>query len=68
MAENKGGGCVMPDISMCFGKDCDRREHCYRYMAKPNQVQIYSKFKIQSWMKIQIKDIYNAIFVMQKYM
>lgn len=32
----------MPDISMCFGKDCDRREHCYRYMAKPNQVQTYS--------------------------
>lgn len=29
---------------------------------------IYIKFKIQSWMKIQIKDIYNAIFVMQKYM
>jgi len=27
---------------MCFGKDCDRREHCYRYMAKPNQVQTYS--------------------------
>ena len=32
----------MPDISMCFGKDCDSREHCYRYMAKPNQVQTYS--------------------------
>lgn len=32
----------MPDISMCFGKDCDRREHCYRYRAKPNQVQTYS--------------------------
>ena len=42
MAQNKGGGCVMPDISMCFGKDCGRREHCYRYMAKPNQVQTYS--------------------------
>ena len=41
MAQNKGGGCVMPDISMCFGKDCDRREHCYRYKAKPNQVQTY---------------------------
>lgn len=42
MAQNKGGGCIMPDISMCFGKDCDRREQCYRYMAKPNQVQTYS--------------------------
>lgn len=25
----------MPDISMCFGEDCKKRDNCYRYTAKP---------------------------------
>lgn len=27
----------MPDISMCPGDDCPRKETCYRYTATPNQ-------------------------------
>lgn len=27
----------MPDISMCFGKDCPMKESCYRFTAKPNE-------------------------------
>lgn len=26
----------MSDISKCDGKDCDRKETCYRYIAKAN--------------------------------
>lgn len=25
----------MPDITMCKGTDCARKEECYRHMAKP---------------------------------
>jgi hypothetical protein len=27
----------MPDISMCWGKECPFKESCYRYVAKPNE-------------------------------
>ena len=36
----------MPDITMCFGKDCPVREFCYRYKAEPTpRRQSYSDFK-----------------------
>lgn len=31
----------MPDISMCWGKDCPLKEECYRYLAKPSERQAY---------------------------
>lgn len=27
----------MPDISMCTGGDCPRKESCYRFTAKPSE-------------------------------
>ena len=33
----------MPDISMCEGKDCPIRQHCYRHTASANK-------KWQSWL------------------
>jgi hypothetical protein len=27
----------MPDISMCWGKECPFKEDCYRYIARPNE-------------------------------
>lgn len=27
----------MADITMCNGKNCDLRQTCYRYKAKPNE-------------------------------
>lgn len=35
----------MPDISMCFGKYCPRKDKCYRAMAKPDRVQTYGDFE-----------------------
>lgn len=26
----------MPDITMCYGNKCPKKETCYRYTAKPN--------------------------------
>jgi hypothetical protein len=35
----------MPDISMCQNKECNMKESCYRYTAKPSeQWQSYSEF------------------------
>lgn len=32
----------MPDITMCTGGDCPRREICYRHRAKPSRfIQSY---------------------------
>lgn len=31
----------MPDITMCKGKDCPLKETCYRYKAKPSDLQSY---------------------------
>ena len=31
----------MPDISMCIGGDCPRKNDCYRYRAIPNSYQTY---------------------------
>lgn len=36
----------MPDISMCFGKHCPKREECYRAIAKPDKIQSYGDFEI----------------------
>ena len=27
----------MPDIAMCPGNDCIKKESCYRYKAKPDE-------------------------------
>ena len=43
----------MPDISMCLNIDCPIRSDCYRYTAKPDEYQTYSKFEfIESDTKI----------------
>lgn len=34
----------MPDITMCFAKNCNIKEHCYRFTAKPDKFQSYSDF------------------------
>lgn len=35
----------MPDITMCSnGKDCQKHEECYRYMAKPDRYQSYTMY------------------------
>lgn len=35
----------MPDISMCQGGQCQDRQQCYRFMAKPNEYrQAYANF------------------------
>ena len=31
----------MPDITMCFNKNCPLRKKCYRFMAKPDTYQAY---------------------------
>ncbi len=35
----------MPDISMCFGKDCAARQSCYRFRAlSDGEYQTYANF------------------------
>lgn len=34
----------MPDIAMCEGNGCDKKEKCYRFKATPSQWQSYSDF------------------------
>jgi len=31
----------MPDISMCDGKNCKKKEECYRFTAVPSSWQSY---------------------------
>ena len=31
----------MPDIAMCRGAGCPRRDRCYRYTARPERMQSY---------------------------
>ena len=31
----------MPDITMCYGQDCPYKNQCYRYTAKPSELQSY---------------------------
>lgn len=31
----------MPDITMCGGNNCPLKETCYRYKAKPSDLQSY---------------------------
>lgn len=34
----------MPDIAMCFGEGCKKKETCYRFRATPNPYrQSYTK-------------------------
>jgi len=35
----------MPDISMCNGKNCPKKDKCYRYRAILNRYQSYSMFE-----------------------
>lgn len=37
----------MPDITMCLNKKCSKKNKCYRFLAKPSQVQSYSDFKFK---------------------
>jgi len=38
----------MPDITMCQGRDCPKREECYRYTAKPDPLrQSYAAFDME---------------------
>lgn len=32
---------MSPDISMCEGGDCHRKQSCYRYTAEPSKRQTY---------------------------
>lgn len=34
----------MPDITMCFGKRCNKREQCYRALATPDRYQSYADY------------------------
>ena len=34
----------MPNITMCTSQTCERREECYRAMAKPDKIQSYGDF------------------------
>ena len=33
----------MPDIAMCDGEGCRKRQTCYRFTAKPDKAQTYFK-------------------------
>lgn len=35
----------MPDITMCYSKDCPERNNCYRACAKPSEFQSWSNFE-----------------------
>lgn len=58
----------MSDITMCMGANCSKKEKCYRYTAKPNEMwQSYfmklpferekGKFKCEYFMKNENKEI-----------
>jgi len=32
---------MSPDITMCLGRTCPVKKHCYRYAARPDQWQSY---------------------------
>ena len=34
----------MPDISMCNGNGCSKKDSCYRVKATPSKYQSYSDF------------------------
>ncbi len=34
----------MPDISMCLGYNCPKRDQCYRHMAVADECQTYADF------------------------
>jgi hypothetical protein len=35
----------MPDIAMCPGVNCPKRNECYRYMAISDPIQVYVDFR-----------------------
>ena len=37
----------MPDITMCRNEECNRRNECYRFVAKPSLRQSYCLFPEQ---------------------
>jgi len=43
----------MPDITMCHGYDCPRKETCYRYWARPSEFW-------QSWFADDPRESKNA--------
>lgn len=38
----------MPDITMCWGRECPLKQNCYRYTAKPSEFR-QSYFKEIPW-------------------
>jgi len=34
----------MCDITLCTNKDCVKKNECYRFMAIPNEFQLYNPF------------------------
>jgi hypothetical protein len=34
----------MADITMCQNNDCKKKDKCFRYMAKPSEIQSYGVF------------------------
>ena len=35
----------MPDITMCYSRNCPERNNCYRACAKPSEFQSWSNFE-----------------------
>ncbi len=35
----------MPDITMCYGGKCNKKDSCYRVKATPSKLQSYSDFE-----------------------
>ena len=40
----KSGGKIMADITKCQGRNCERKETCYRYTAQADDWQSWSDF------------------------
>lgn len=48
----------MPDITMCTGEDCERKNACYRFTATPNEYR-QSYFTISVYEIVDNKQICN---------
>ena len=35
----------MPDITLCINTNCPLKDKCYRYTAKPELLQAYTRFE-----------------------
>lgn len=49
----------MTDISKCYGKDCDKKDTCFRYLAKEGYWQAY--IAMDDLEKIKNCDLYWPI-------